>query len=411
MKPDTIRRLDLIVGMPVCFGLTAVESVRRLFRSRRPYVPPRRILFVKLIEMGSSVLASGAFEEAIRQVGRENIFILLFAPNRAILDVLPHFQAANIITIRDTSLFAFARDLLGALARIRREKIDGAVDLEGLTRSSAIIAWLTGARWRSGYRNFTAEGPYRGRLFTHELNYNFQHHVSRMFLALTRALAVPPDQVPLLKEAVAPGPLPVFTPRPEELDAVRGKIRELAGRDPAGPIVLLNPNCSDLLPLRRWPDDSFIALAGTILDEWPDALVILTGAPSEQAGAEALAARIGQSGRCLSLAGRTTLREVFALYTLSHVLVTNDSGPGHFASLTPIGEVVLFGPETPQLYGPLGVNKIAITAGLACSPCVNMLNHRFSPCQEPQCMKRITADAVMAHVRTLLNRPTPAASS
>jgi ADP-heptose:LPS heptosyltransferase len=407
MKPETIRLLDLIVGKPVCAGLTAVENVRRLFRSRTPYTPPRRILFVKLIEMGSSVLASAAFEEAVRHVGRPNIFILLFAPNRPILDILPFFPPENVIVVRDSGLGVFAKDMLAALSRIRREKIDGAVDLEGLTRSSAIITWLTGAPRRAGYRNFTAEGPYRGRLFTHELNYGFQRHVSETFLALTRALFHSPDQVPMLKEVVKAGPLPVFTPSETELQSVRDKIRALAGRDPAGPIVLLNPNCSDLLPLRRWPDASFIELGRRILDERPDSLVILTGAPAEQAGAEALAKQIDRAGRCICLAGRTTLREVFALYTLSAVLVTNDSGPGHFASLTPIGEVVLFGPETPQLYGPLGARKIAVTAGLACSPCVNMLNHRFSPCKDAQCMKRITTDVVMSHVCALLETPKP----
>ncbi len=408
MKPETIRLLDLIVGKPVCAALTAVEGVRRLFHSRTPYTPPRRVLFVKLIEMGSSVLASAAFEEAVNKVGRANIFILLFAPNRPILDILPFFPPENVIPIRDSSLGVFAKDMLSALRRIRREKIDGAVDLEGLTRSSAIITWLTGASHRAGYHNFTAEGPYRGRLFTHELNYGFQRHVSDTFLALTRALFHAPDQVPLLKEVVRSGPLPVYTPAEAELRSVREKIRALSGQDTTGPIILLNPNCSDLLPLRRWPDASFIELGRRILDERSDALVVLTGAPTEQAGAEALAAQIARPGRVICLAGRTTLREVFALYTLSAVLVTNDSGPGHFASLTPIGEVVLFGPETPHLYGPLGARKIAVTAGLACSPCVNMLNHRFSPCRDAQCMKRITPDRVMAHVRSLLDNPKPA---
>jgi hypothetical protein len=46
---------------------------------------------------------------------------------------------------------------------------------------------------------------------------------------------------------------------------------------------------------------------------------------------------------------------------------------------------------------------------LACSPCVNMLNHRFSPCHDAQCMKRITTDVVMTHVRFLLetHKPNP----
>lgn len=402
MKPDTIRRLDAIAGKPICAALTAIESVRRVFRFSSRYTPPKKILFVKLIEMGSSVLAYSAFEEAARMVGRANIYILLFEPNRPILDILDCFPAENILTIRDSRLSLFIGDLLYALRRIRREKIDGAVDLEGLTRSSAIITWLTGASKRAGYRNFTSEGPYRGRLFTHELNYGFQNHVSKTFLALTRSLAHSPRQRPMLKEVVQTGPLPVHHPSEMECDTIRNLIRFLSGQDAKGPIILLNPNCSDMLPLRRWPDDHFITLGRRILDQWPHALLVITGAASEKEGAEAFVNRMERPGRCISMAGRTTLREVFALYSMADILVTNDSGPGHFASLTPIGEVVLFGPETPLLYGPLGDRKIALSAGLACSPCVNMLNHRFSPCREAQCMKSISPDTVFEKVRILL---------
>ena len=57
--------------------------------------------------------------------------------------------------------------------------------------------------------------------------------------------------------------------------------------------------------------------------------------------------------RAVSFAGQTTLRELLTLYTIADVLVTNDSGPAHFASLTPVHTVVLFGPETPRLFGSL----------------------------------------------------------
>ena len=97
----------------------------------------------------------------------------------------------------------------------------------------------------------------------------------------------------------------------------------------------------------------------------------------------------GRSTRraCSRLAGRTTLRELFAVYDACDVLLTNDSGPGHFSSLTDIHTIVLFGPETPALYGPLGRNAHVLYTGLACSPCVNALNHRFSPCQNNVCMQ------------------------
>ena len=93
-------------------------------------------------------------------------------------------------------------------------------------------------------------------------------------------------------------------------------------------------------------------LATRILTAYPGGLVVLTGAPSEQAAAEALCRSLG-SPRVRSVAGQTTLRELLTLYTLANVLVTNDSGPGHFASLTPVHAIVLFGPETPRLFGPL----------------------------------------------------------
>src|SRR5262249_43816885 len=59
----------------------------------------------------------------------------------------------------------------------------------------------------------------------------------------------------------------------------------------------------------------------------------------------------------------------------STCMITNDSGPAHFASITEMPTFVLFGPETPQFYGPLG-QTTPIYAGLACSPCVAATNHR-----------------------------------
>ena len=90
--------------------------------------------------------------------------------------------------------------------------------------------------------------------------------------------------------------------------------------------------------------------------------------------AAALASRIDLA-RCLSFAGETTLTELPPLYSLASVMVTNDSGPADFAAATGLPTIVLFGPETPNLYRPLG-NARSIYAGLACSPCVSAHNHR-----------------------------------
>jgi ADP-heptose:LPS heptosyltransferase len=92
------------------------------------------------------------------------------------------------------------------------------------------------------------------------------------------------------------------------------------------------------------------------------------------------------------------------LYTLSDILVTNDSGPGLFASLTDIETIVLFGPETPLLFGANSEHSYYIWKKLACSPCVNVYNHRFSPCRNNLCMKSITVEDVYAKICDILTR-------
>jgi ADP-heptose:LPS heptosyltransferase len=106
--------------------------------------------------------------------------------------------------------------------------------------------------------------------------------------------------------------------------------------------------------------------------------------------------------RIRSFAGMHKLKALIPLYNISAVLVSNDSGPAHFSAITPIRSIVLFGPETPRLYGSLG-NTESITAELACSPCVSVANQKNSACNDPVCMRMVTPERVMESVRGVLN--------
>src|SRR6266540_995962 len=85
----------------------------------------------------------------------------------------------------------------------------------------------------------------------------------------------------------------------------------------------------------------------------------------------------------------------------SAILVTNDSGPAHFASMTPIRVVTLFGPETPALFAARSPNATALWAGIACSPCVNAYNNRQSVCRNNVCMQAITVYDVFKEVSSI----------
>ena len=423
MNPQTIGRIDRRIGKPICWLLTAARRVGELFarlfgRGGATERPVRRILFIKMIEQGATVLAYRAIATAVEKVGVENVYFWVFAENRPILDLLQVIPPENVIPINAKKPVRLFLGMIGTLWKIRKLRIDATVDMEFFSRASAILAFLTGARVRVGLHRFTSEGPYRGDLLTRRVQYNPYLHTAVMYYVLVQAIWADPKQTPLLK---VPAPAidatpPPFIPRQGEAEEVRAIVNRLAGTKAEGPIVLLNPNASDLLPLRKWPTDRFIELGRRLLREQPNAWLVITGAPSEREAAQDVADDISDDdansdgnadpeiNRCFCIAGHTTLRQLMVLYTLADVLVTNDSGPGHFSSMTNVETVVLFGPETPALYGPLGKHTHVIWENLACSPCVNVLNHRFSPCNDNVCMQRITVEQVCAKVIDLLNR-------
>jgi ADP-heptose:LPS heptosyltransferase len=401
------RFVDRWAGIIICFVLTLLEKLRCALRGRRELPPVKRILFIKPVEQGALVLAYGAMKHAAEKVGAENVFVFVFQKNREIVDILGIIPAANVITARDENLLVFSMDMIAAFMRMWRVKIDTAVDLEIFARISIIIAWFSGARRRVGLHRFNMEGPYRGDLVTHRVQYNPYLHTAQAFDVFLRAAFAKPDDAPLLKEVPQSSTVlpPRFVPDSETLATVDALLAPvIAGKSPnekPGPIFLFNPKCLDELPARKWPDECYVELGRKLLEIWPDGRLLVVGLEHEQQLCESMAASIDPN-RAFSLAGRLTLRTLVTLMTRCDLLVTSDSGPAHFAALTDIAGVVFFGPETPLLYSPLSDRLRVLYLGLACSPCYSPMNYRLSPCKDNRCLTNICADRVCQEIRELL---------
>lgn len=397
MKIDTMRRIDRLAGVPLCAIATLL--VRGWEWIRRPARPVRRILFIELSEMGTTILAQPAMRKART---RAELFFVIFRRNVGSLELLGEFPAENIFTIRDTSLFALGWDTLAFLLWTRRKGIDTVVDLELFSRFTALLTGLAGADRRVGYHRFHNEGLYRGEMLTHRVAYNPHIHIAKNLIALVDALFAEAPQIPYTKTVIGDDQLSVAIPPASApaRDAMLARIRVETAFDPARQrLVLINPNASELLPHRRWMPERYRDLITRLLADRDDVVVAITGAPDERREAEALAA--GFDARCISLAGKTALAELPALYAHAALMVSNDSGPAHFAAATGLPTIVLFGPETPRLYQPLGTSR-AIYAGLACSPCVSAHNHRKTACTDNVCMQAISVDRVYADVAEVL---------
>ena len=392
--------VDRWVGIPLCAGLSVVRWFGSLI-----YPPsnhkPKKVLFIELSEMGSAIIAHSALTRVKTLFPEAEPYFLIFKKNRESVDLLNTIPFERVLTISDKSFLDFSVSAAKMLFHIRSLQIDTVIDMELFSRFTTIFSFLTGAKRRVGYHNYTAEGLYRGNLISHPVFYNPHQHMAFNFIALIHALEADQADAPLLKKDVRPmlQPLPLFMPTPQEDRDMRALVTELYPAFTAETdLIVFNPDPGDALPIRGWPMENFEELARRILDKNPRAVIGVVGLGRSKSYAEALqkaTAGGGRDGRCIDLTGRTkSLRELLAILTFSKMLITNDSGPAHMAMLTPVKTVTIFGPETPALYGPLGKNATNIFANFSCSPCLSAANHRHTICQDSKCLKAISVDDV-----------------
>ena len=406
IRVDTMRRIDHLAGVPLCAILTPLvylyDFMGRLFK--KPAHEPKRMLFIELSEMGSAILVDPAMRNAIQR-GAE-IYFLIFKSNQASLELLQTVPKDRILTIDSSGLWSLISTTIRTLIQIHRYKIDTVIDLELFSRFTALLTGCSGASRRVGYHIFHGEGLWRGNMLTHKVHYNPHIHISKNFLSLVHAAYSNQDEVPYSKVVFEDQNIQLAQANvsQEQKNEIAQRIQSLIqdqGTLPPSHIILINPNASDLLPQRRWSPNRFAELIQAAAKEWPQAIFLVTGSPDEKNYA-ANVIQLANVPQAYNFAGMVKFHELPALYHLGSVMVTNDSGPGHFSSVTPLPTVVLFGPETPALYGSLG-KSIPIFAGLACSPCVSAANHRKTPCSNNVCMQAITVPQVIDAMRHWLN--------
>ena len=389
MNIDLMRQVDYWAGVPLSFLSTYL--LKPLFALQKPK-KPSKVLLIELSEMGSTILCDPAMQK-LKESGCE-LFFVIFKKNEPSLRLLNTVTPENTFTIREDSLSTLAVDTLSFLVWCRKKGIDSVIDLELFSRFTALLTGFCGATNRVGFYSFFNEGLYRGDMLTHKVAYNPHIHIAKNFISLTNALLSSAPETPYSKKAVTDGEIKLEKAeiKDEAKAAIVEKIKwALPLYDESKRIVIFNANASDLMPLRRWPRKYYIELGRKLLESYEDIIILLTGAPSEREGLDIIRAALGD--RCVNFAGLTGFSELAPLYAVSRLMLTNDSGPAHFAAVTDLPTFVFFGPETPALYGSLG-NFTPIYAGLACSPCVSAANHRKSACDDNQCVKVITPDFV-----------------
>lgn len=408
IDPNLVRDIDRIIGSKICWLLT---QLAKFTRRRRDYPKKiRRVLFIKVSEMGSTVLSFPAINLIKKDYPGVQLYFLTFKGNEEMISVLEAIPKKNILAIDTTTIPRLIVSSLVLAKKLRSLKIDAIIDFELFSRISVILGFLVNAPIQVGFYKFYMEGLYRGEFFTHKVIYNHYLHTTLAFLTLAKSLKEPAHKIPLLKEKLTGNlQLPRYQPLPKVISAVRKKLHQSNNQiNESTKLVIFNTHASDFIPERKWPKPYFVKLTKEVL-KTPNTAVILIGTVSELDYIGDIASKVNHP-RCINFAGQTTLVELLTLFSIAHLMVTNDSGPAHFGALTPIYIISLFGPETPLLYAPLTTRNVSLSAGLACSPCINTYNARRSPCQDDLCMSELKVDNVLPYLTKMMSMPPPKAS-
>lgn len=183
--------------------------------------------------------------------------------------------------------------------------------------------------------------------------------------------------------------------RPEDTEAVLEILPQL--KSLTGPLVIIVPGGA-FGPSKLWPIERYAQLADKLYDVY-HATVILSVAPIKEE------VRIAESICKVAVSEPVNLGtfslsggQLKALYELSDLVITNDTGPRHIAIALDKPVVSLFGPNNPEWTQTGHDKEIQIIGRAPCVPCEKPV------CRQSQhlCMESISVEEVFESAANFL---------
>lgn len=397
MKLSFMRNIDDTFGAVICEFLQCIIKIKHLFVSSRTEADPREIktiLCQKYFGMGTILHAIPLIKGLKNHYPNAKIIFMTLEEQQ---DVVKACNLADeILIIRLNTIFTFTKDVITNLFYLLRRNVDISIDLEFFSKFSMIISFLSGANIRVGlYQKKIRPGG----IMTHNIYYNHYKHITDIYFAFNTVLGISYDK------KYFESSLPSLKNLHEK------KLREKFGLNDLAPIILINVNASDLFKFRCWPAENFVEIIQLFLINYPKYYYVLVGGKHDYKYVQEIYDKIeNKNGYLINCAGQTSIEELFALIEMSWMVVSNDSGPMHIASLYKVNTAVFFGPETPVVFGPLNENAVIFySKDLYCSPCLCVYDSKKSlygeECYENKCLTNIKPKEVFEKIKERFFNP------
>jgi len=273
--------------------------------------------------------------------------------------------------------------IIDLIPRLRRLHADLAVILPNSFRS-ALIARLAGARKIFGYRRngrtaLLTGGP-QPRRDNHRIT---PRPMVEYYMEICRWLNFDtPSQ---------PRPRLFYSQTTQQNGA---RLIESCGITPADMVIGMNPGAR-FGSSKCWPPEYFARLAEMIAQRWDCKIILFTGPGEQDLGRQIV--KLSRAKIINPGSDRLNLELLKPLVQRCRLLVTNDTGPRHYAVAFDIPVVVIMGPTDPR-YTDANLEKtIIVRRDLECAPC-----HHKECALHHSCMTEILPEEVMQAAEQLL---------
>jgi heptosyltransferase-2 len=330
----------------------------------------KKILVVRYRFIGDTILTV-PFLRNLRAAYPDAVIDVLVGPKSG--EVLEGCPYINDLIVYDTTRFhkydsgeGKARGFWSYVRQLRAKKYD-TVFLLKRSFSSAALGFLIGAKNRIGY---ATEG--RSWLLTRAVAWRQDIHEVESLLSVLQAVGIACDD----------GHLEAFASQDEvaQVLAIEPALKEKRS------YVLIHAAAAH--PDKLYPLEKWALLLRRLIGEL-GLTPVFSGDKQDIATYEKLA-QLAELEQPLTLAGRLSLRQSMALYSLMDLAVCVDSGPAHLAAAAGVPTIALFGPTDPVRWRPYGPAHAAVfDETLACRPC-----HYQKTCQDRECLTALSPDFV-----------------
>jgi ADP-heptose:LPS heptosyltransferase len=339
-----------------------------------------RFLILQRRYLGDLVLLTAVFHTLRRQFPDAHLVLLCDEGYGDLLRDHPEINEVWEIPVRPPYKF---RRWLQLLSQLRSARFTHVIDYSRNERSAFLALW-TGAPMRITYEFEEFPRPLC-RLYSDAVQLSHEHYIHQ-------------PQVDHLLDFLRP--LKISNPcRKISLGwkkkdgAVADALLERLGFPAGQRILMVHPGSR--AASRRWPAESFAQVIDIVRDR-TGVSALIVGAESEldlvRAVRDHVRGPVGAVDQALSIP------QFAALLSRACLLLCHDSGPMHVAAAVGVPVVALFGTQSPEKWGPVGVPYSFLQAPQPCPGCF------FPDKCEPlnsyanYCIRHISVEAVTERV-------------